>query len=427
MGRLRAERHPHADLVRPLRDAVGHHSIEPDRRQRHRDACEHEQHDHRHALAGDRQIEPPSHRARFEQRQIGVERAHGRFDGRLKGEPLVHRADHERIAGFGLLRDRRVHLEWRVLREPFELHVADDASHDAPRRRRFGPALLERRGCRIFGSQRAAANDRRLERLEISRADVSEGDRRQIGAARNRLVGRDEDRVPRRSFDRQRRGHGGAHDARHSLHTPEHLVHEGEPGLAVPARPFEREVHRQQTIGIEAGVDGRKEEERSRHEAAANQEDERQRDLGDHQAAPEPVRARHTRPASNDERLAIDARCLQRGQGAEGEAQRGGVDAYLVEARRRRRGDGDEQAHEEHGQRRANDRRDAREQGALDEQLRQESRAAAAERRPHSELVSAGGAARHEQVRDIDAGDEQQQHDRREQHEQRRLDRRDHA
>ena len=60
-----------------------------------------------------------------------------------------------------------------------------------------------------------------------------------------------------------------------------------------------------------------------------------------------------------------------------------------------------------------------RHERALDEQLRRQPRASAAERRPHRELVLARRAARDQQVRDVDAGDEQQESDRAEQHEQR--------
>ena len=37
---LRAERHPDPDLARPLRDAVGNHAVDPDRRQDERDGGE---------------------------------------------------------------------------------------------------------------------------------------------------------------------------------------------------------------------------------------------------------------------------------------------------------------------------------------------------------------------------------------------------
>ena len=63
-----------------------------------------------------------------------------------------------------------------------------------------------------------------------------------------------------------------------------------------------------------------------------------------------------------------------------------------------------------------------RDERALDQQLAGQPRAPAAERGAHRQLVLPRGAARHQQVRDVDARDQQQAADRAEQREQRQPD-----
>ena len=59
---------------------------------------------------------------------------------------------------------------------------------------------------------------------------------------------------------------------------------------------------------------------------------------------------------------------------------------------------------------------------ALGQQLPNEPASAGAERAPDHELMLTGLAARHHQVRDVDAGDEEDESDRARKREQRRLD-----
>ena len=72
--RLRAERHAHADFLRPLRDGIGGHGIQADRRQDDGDAGKDREHraEHTHIPALLREV--LIHRADVGQRHVGIER-----------------------------------------------------------------------------------------------------------------------------------------------------------------------------------------------------------------------------------------------------------------------------------------------------------------------------------------------------------------
>ncbi len=79
---LRAERHPDADLLRPLRDTVRDHAVDPDRRQQERRTREHRQEQHRQPPFGDRVRHHFIHRPDVGDRQLRVERPHQPDDRR---------------------------------------------------------------------------------------------------------------------------------------------------------------------------------------------------------------------------------------------------------------------------------------------------------------------------------------------------------
>ena len=81
----RAERQAHADLLRPLRDRVGHHAVDPDRREHQRQPREDRDQRRVEARAADRVRDQLVHRRDARDRDAGIElldRAAQRFGQR---------------------------------------------------------------------------------------------------------------------------------------------------------------------------------------------------------------------------------------------------------------------------------------------------------------------------------------------------------
>ena len=129
-----AKRHPHADLVSPLRDAVRDDAVQADRRERQRHDREDDEDDHRDALARDRRVEHLLHRPRLHERQILVEIAHGRFQRRHERRRIDPASNDDRHRPRRLLHQRQVRLQRRLRRDAVELHVRHDADDLAPGR-----------------------------------------------------------------------------------------------------------------------------------------------------------------------------------------------------------------------------------------------------------------------------------------------------
>src|SRR4029453_11287482 len=104
------------------------------------------------------------------------------------------------------------------------------------------------------------------------------------------------------------------------------------------------------------------------------------------------------------------------------------VERHLIETRN---GNAIADQHEqtpvaESGDRKSSEATPGAEDPALGQHLTYESAAVCTERRAHADLTRAGGASRQEQIRDVDAGDEQHEHHRYRQRDDRRADLADH-
>ncbi len=184
-------------------------------------------------------------------------------------------------------------------------------------------------------------------------------------------------------------------------------------------------------IGAEPGVDRRELAERPDHEAGARQQNQRQRDLDDQEAAPQTVRPRGRAGAARaDQRLlAAGARGLRGreraeedpadGGGHDREQQRGWIETDFVEARGSLGGERDQHAQQGGGQQHAKRGSHGAQHRALDQELRRQTEPSAAKRRANRQLVLPRHAARDQQVRDVRAGDQKQHADRSEQHQER--------
>ena len=139
--------------------------------------------------------------------------------------------------------------------------------------------------------ERAAADDRNLERLEVSRRHRQPTAASVKRAVRQRTAHHDERQsVP--SFERhaaRRRGGDHSGNAAQPLHpVPHQLVHRR--GLRV-LRPVERHPHRQHIFGVEARLHGRERHRSANQERRTDQQHHRERNFGDHQDGPRLVLA----------------------------------------------------------------------------------------------------------------------------------------
>ena len=135
--RGRAEGHAHADLVRALRDEVGHHAVDTDHRQQQRQAAE-RQHDAGDVLQPDRALAHHLAEGHYvEHRLRGVDRAQrGSRVGHERCR-IVRRPHEQRHAAGGRLRERPVHRRVVPAGEP----VVDDVTRDPDNRQPVVPHL----------------------------------------------------------------------------------------------------------------------------------------------------------------------------------------------------------------------------------------------------------------------------------------------
>ena len=107
-GALGAERHPHADLLRPLRDRVRRDRVEADRRQRERDQREHAEHRAEHLELPSSLRERRVERHDAEERQIGIDGAHFLAHRRRQRRRIAGCAQHQERKGRRLRAQRDV-------------------------------------------------------------------------------------------------------------------------------------------------------------------------------------------------------------------------------------------------------------------------------------------------------------------------------
>ena len=183
------------------------------------------------------------------------------------------------------------------------------------------------------------------------------------------------------------------------------------------------DLHRQQVARLEAGRHAHQLREAARHQAGADQQHQRERDLDDHERAQQPPARMARRARERVHRVAqAGARRLDRGDEAEDqrdadrdrqrEEQHAAVEAHVLHARQAAFGqrvhEADARPRDEQPERAA----DARQHEALREHLTHELPASGAERRAHRDLAAAAREPREDQVRHVGADDQQQEADR---------------
>ena len=179
---------------------------------------------------------------------------------------------------------------------------------------------------------------------------------------------------------------------------------------------------------IESGADALKLREAADHQAGANRQDQRERDLGDDQqplhaavaaardAAPAVLqgldqrRARGAQRRHQAEHHAADRRHGER------EEEHRHVHAHFVETRNALRRHRQQRLGAPRRQQQADEPRHDREHDALGDELRDDAAAAGAERAADGDLALARRRPREQEVRDIRGRNQQQESDRAEQH-----------
>ena len=202
--------------------------------------------------------------------------------------------------------------------------------------------------------------------------------------------------------------------------------------IAAVARLWQRDPHRDRARGVEPGAPVEQANEAAQQKTCADEENEGQRDLDDHEGA---ARAFSTRTGSGAPAILERVRqrrtgCRQRRDGPEDQPadERGGereeqhvrIDADHLESLNWQPlgDDGAEEPKCPPCQEESTEAADARENEALGQQLSDESRPPGAERSAHGELSLTGGRARQQEVGDVGAGYQQNKGDRGGEHDQ---------
>ena len=185
---------------------------------------------------------------------------------------------------------------------------------------------------------------------------------------------------------------------------------------------------------IESGVDALQRERAANQQAGADEQQQRQRDLGDDQARAQPIAeaaARRSAAALAQAHLHVGAREPQRGREAaddardepdrDRKAECHRIDPRLIEAGHVPRARRDDARDEPVREQQAGAGGGERQQHAFGQQLPHDTHAPDAERRADRDLAPARRAAREQQVRHVAARDEQHDEDGAEQHEEPRA------
>jgi len=197
------------------------------------------------------------------------------------------------------------------------------------------------------------------------------------------------------------------------------------------ARVGQQERRRDDAIGIEAGRRPHQAIEAAEQQSRADQQHDADRGFGDHEEPAQAplgaagrracgrLRARRRVRAHGAERRgeAERERAHDRHRGGEGQHRR--VERHLVEAADLDRRPAHERRDRAVGDREAARGADRRQHQALGQQLPDDAAGRGAERLPHRDLRAAAGAAREQQVGEVDARDQQDAADGGEQHQQR--------
>ena len=195
----------------------------------------------------------------------------------------------------------------------------------------------------------------------------------------------------------------------------------------------ERDARGEHTFALESRMHAAEGVEALEHEPGADEQDGRERDLGDDESLPQRLRSRAgaTRPgavlqglldvgprAGECRREAAEPRGQDRDERRE--AQDGGTDLDERKGREVGRAESDEQGHAPARDEQAHGATDEREEQVLRQELREDPRAARPEGRADRHLPHARGAPGEEEPGHVGAGDEEHEPDGAEQDEERR-------
>jgi len=181
---------------------------------------------------------------------------------------------------------------------------------------------------------------------------------------------------------------------------------------------------RQHAVRVEAGLDARQRDDAAQHQAGANQQDERQRHLGDDHRAAQPASA--SQPAARTTNRAqrfgdVGARRAQRrhqtaqhggaGAGDDREREHPRIHRNRPEPRQFGRSRRDQDLDPGPCQQQAERRAERRHQQALGEHLPDQPAARRADRRPDRELAAARRGAHDQEIGDVRARNQQHERD----------------
>ncbi len=194
----------------------------------------------------------------------------------------------------------------------------------------------------------------------------------------------------------------------------------------------QRRHERQQLFAADAEIELPQMLKRLQQQAAARQQHDGERRFDDDERMLEPVAAAAGAAAAavaqsflqGEPRAAESRRKSERQSGGDGDRRGKRQHAPVERQPHGGHGLGHQRLQKPHDRNRERESGDGAESGehqALDQKLRDQPAASCAERRAHRHFAAAHGSARHQQIRQVDARDQQDRRRRAEQHDQRRV------
>ena len=437
-----------------LRDEVRHEAVRAHRRECHAGGAEDEQH-RRHQVDENQRAAPVSvHRPRQQNRQIGVERRHAGarlLDEVVDGSRAAGVQDHARSVR---LEEREVEVRPRWFVDPRVLQVGRHADHAAPLavgcpdpladcacraapeslRERTVDDRHRRRAFVVAIHELAAGHDRDPQRAEVVRGDGVPHERQILAAPRFVALDR---HAPRRRIEEPQgrvRGERRRLDAGICTSRVQQFAIEHPPARFVVRVLLDVYGEPRHVARIEAGIRAPRRVGAARREARADEQQQRDGDLGDHETRPQPpARGAARGRVFVDDRHEIDARALKRRDESERERAPAGdqhrkTDHEAVHAgveedalgRREPFGVPDEHRDPAPREQHAEERAWRGEHEVLDDQQADDPRPRRAEREAQGDFAAPRQAAHEHEPRDVGARDQQHEQPHRDQHAERR-------
>ncbi len=229
-------------------------------------------------------------------------------------------------------------------------------------------------------------------------------------------------------------GRPGGRDSGQRLQAPERFPAECALGLGgAVARRGQRDLEGRRSFQRKSGIDALEGRHGAEHQAGADEQDERERDLGDDEQIAQPSAVRRPRAAAvhgagqrrrvgpgGGDRGAESEEDAGRDRDGEREDQDAAVDRDRCRLGEAQRKNPDEQVEAPRRERHSQQSSRAREQDALGQQLTEDASAGGAEGDAQGDLAAPRERAGEQQVGDVGAGDQENERHRSEQGQQRR-------